>query len=144
MERAARARVTCVDGCPVYAQVRHAVDSTLDMLLSLDSTHADIIESTVRQRVFIGLADQTGRSACSVSANLAEGDGRANALQRVTFAKIARGSLVETIDHLHSIGKLHPSYACAAMRVRDEWRTVLPVFDAWLADLAHTTALARR
>lgn len=46
------------------------------------------------------LANQIIRSACSVSANIAEGHGRYHFQENIQFCRQARGSLEETKDHL--------------------------------------------
>lgn len=46
------------------------------------------------------LIDQMVRSSRSVSANIAEGHGRFHFQENVQFCRIARGSLIETLDHL--------------------------------------------
>ncbi|NGZ11107.1 MAG: four helix bundle protein [Nitrospira sp. LK70] len=46
------------------------------------------------------LADQLIRSSRSVTANLAEGYGRFHYLENAQFARQARGSLYEALDHL--------------------------------------------
>lgn len=48
-----------------------------------------------------GLQSQVRRSAVSVSANIAEGSGRATDKEFVRFIEIAFGSLMETISHLN-------------------------------------------
>jgi len=47
-----------------------------------------------------GLQSQVRRSAVSVSANIAEGSGRATDREFIRFIEIAFGSLMETISHL--------------------------------------------
>jgi len=46
------------------------------------------------------LGDQIFRSSRSVTANIAEGYGRFHYQENVQFARQARGSLYETLDHL--------------------------------------------
>ena len=46
------------------------------------------------------LVDQVIRSSRSVTANLAEGFGRYHYQENIQFARIARGSLYETLDHV--------------------------------------------
>lgn len=47
------------------------------------------------------LVSQTRRSVRSIGANIAEGHGRFHYLENIRFCRIARGSLMETINHLH-------------------------------------------
>ncbi|MEO9870227.1 four helix bundle protein [Ekhidna sp.] len=46
------------------------------------------------------LIDQIIRSSRSVSANIAEGHGRFHFQENIQFCRTARGSLIETFDHL--------------------------------------------
>jgi len=46
------------------------------------------------------LIDQIIRSSRSVTANIAEGHGRFHFQENIQFCRIARGSLIETLDHL--------------------------------------------
>lgn len=46
------------------------------------------------------LCDQLTRSARSVTANIAEGHGRFHFQENIQFCRMARGSLVESYDHL--------------------------------------------
>lgn len=46
------------------------------------------------------LTDQIIRSSRSVTANIAEGNGRFYYLENIRFCRIARGSLEETLEHL--------------------------------------------
>ncbi len=46
------------------------------------------------------LTDQIIRSSRSVTANIAEGNGRFYYLENIKFCRIARGSLEETLEHL--------------------------------------------
>ncbi|MEP1034862.1 four helix bundle protein [Ekhidna sp.] len=46
------------------------------------------------------LVDQIIRSSRSVTANIAEGHGRFHFQENIQFCRIARGSLLETFDHL--------------------------------------------
>lgn len=47
-----------------------------------------------------GLTSQVRRSACSITANLAEGSGRATDKDKAYFTNNAYSSALETIDHL--------------------------------------------
>lgn len=46
------------------------------------------------------LVDQIIRSSRSVTANIAEGHGRYHYQENIQFCRTARGSLLETFDHL--------------------------------------------
>lgn len=46
------------------------------------------------------LVDQIIRSSRSISANIAEGHGRFHFQENIQFCRTARGSLLETFDHL--------------------------------------------
>jgi four helix bundle protein len=47
------------------------------------------------------LTDQILRSSRSISANIAEGYGRFHYQDNIQFCRMARGSLIETLDHLY-------------------------------------------
>lgn len=47
------------------------------------------------------LVNQIIRSSRSVSANIAEGYGRYHYQENIQYCRMARGSLVETLDHLY-------------------------------------------
>ena len=49
-----------------------------------------------------GLTQQIRRAATSITANVAEGYGRYNYQENIQFCRIARGSLLETLDHLYT------------------------------------------
>ncbi len=53
------------------------------------------------------LKSQARASACSITANIAEGYGRFHYQENIQFCRQARGSLEETRDHLLSIGALY-------------------------------------
>jgi four helix bundle protein len=53
-----------------------------------------------------GLASQIQRAAVSISANIAEGFGRAGKNEKLQFYSIAYGSLLETKSHLYIAAKL--------------------------------------
>jgi four helix bundle protein len=46
------------------------------------------------------LVNQSVRAARSISANIAEGHGRYHFLENIRFCRIARGSLMELLDHI--------------------------------------------
>ena len=47
-----------------------------------------------------GLSSQFRRAAVSIAANIAEGYGRFHYQENIQFCRVARGSLIETFDHL--------------------------------------------
>lgn len=53
-----------------------------------------------------GITSQIRRSASSISANIAEGFGRATVADRLNFLSIARGSLLETRNFIYLAEKL--------------------------------------
>jgi len=62
--------------------------------------HITIIARTFPKEEQYRLRDQLVRASRSVTANLAEGYGRFHYTENIQFARQARGSLYETIDHL--------------------------------------------
>ena len=74
------------------------------------------------------LKDQIVRSSRSITANIAEGYGRHHHQENIQFCRTARGSLTETLDHLHVA--LDDGYvdevAYGAMRTRleDVWKVL--------------------
>lgn len=136
---------TALDVCPVYKGCRVACDATLRLLIECPTTAAT---TTIHASLCTNIGDQLSRSATSVTANLAEGDGRASSLQRIAFAKIARGSLLESIDHVRTLS--HLDEACGSVewtesrkRCIQQWSESLAALDHWLAALAKTTLDAR-
>ncbi len=135
---------TLEERCAAYGPARRAADRTLRFLLGRGQLPQQPPLQHPSQPllpfpplvVFRGLLDQLARSATSVPANLSEGDGRANGTQRVTFAKIARGSLVESLDHLASLASLDAFFPEAwpeeRRAVAEEWAAALRAMDDWL------------
>lgn len=78
------------------------------------------------------LKDQIIRSSRSVTANLAEGYGRHHHQENLQFARQARGSLTETLDHLNTAldeGQLkEDEYS----RLRDQWETCLKILNGYI------------
>lgn len=83
-----------------------------------------------------GLADQLRRSSLSVSANIAEGNGRARTAQYRHFLSIARGSLNETESHLLAaveLGHVPPARADIALQLVARVGRMLTALDQALA-----------
>lgn len=57
--------------------------------------------STFPKEEQFGITNQIRRASTSVSANIAEGFGRANAKEKIQFYSIAYGSLLETKSFIH-------------------------------------------
>lgn len=60
---------------------------------------AEVVKMFPTKEKFM-LCDQLTRSARSVTANIAEGHGRFHFQENIQFCRMARGSLVESYDHL--------------------------------------------
>lgn len=93
-----------LEALPIYTLVRDLVDAVLWFVWRMEvTTDAKVrLASTVPP-----LLNQLSRSATSVSANLAEGEGRTRTTGHYRqFILIARGSFVESIDHLRSFRTL--------------------------------------
>ena len=54
-----------------------------------------------REELYI-LTNQIRRSVISITANIVEGYGRYNYQENIQFCRMARGSLLETLDHLYT------------------------------------------
>jgi four helix bundle protein len=92
------------------------------------------------------LLNQLGRSSTSVSANLAEGEGRTRSTGHYRqFLLISRGSLVESIDHFSSLEILEDAWVDdprseavrkndieSAASMRAKWEELLVDFDGFL------------
>jgi len=123
-----------LEGHPLYPKVRDTVTKTLGWLTSLDNP-------TIRGRLpnlLPNLLNQLGRSATSVSANLAEGEGRTRSTGHYRqFLLISRGSLVESIDHFTSLGALEKAWSDLTLEPVTEmetlWKDLLEAFDTFLA-----------
>lgn len=127
-----------LEGHPVYPKVRAIVNETIVWLRSLDGPY-------LRSRcpaLLPPLLNQLGRSATSVSANLAEGEGRTRSTGHYRqFVLISRGSLVESIDHFSSLEVLEDMWAndpkisvCPVKEIRAKWEAILEDFDKFLAE----------
>jgi len=93
-----------LEDLPIYALVRDMVNSILSFIWTMEmATDAKVLfPSTVPP-----LLNQLSRSSTSVSANLAEGEGRTRTTGHYRqFILISRGSFVESIDHLRSFSTL--------------------------------------
>ena len=62
-----------------------------------------IIGPCAKENGFWSICDQLIRASTSVSANIAEGRGRASYPSLISFMSIARGSLFEVFEHLKFI-----------------------------------------
>lgn len=76
-------------------------------------------------------ADQTYRSATSVSANIAEGVGRMMRSQVIQFFRVARGSAFETVSHL----SLSPLPDTDLTDLRRQYVTLIEAIDLSLTSL---------
>ena len=100
---------------------------------------ANLVHTLPREEKY-RLADQLLRASRSVTANLAEGYGRFHYAENVQFARQARGSLYELIDHL--------SVACdekfisneAFQRKREETLRAVAVVNGFIRYLAKAKA----
>jgi len=81
------------------------------------------------------LCAQARRSACSISANIAEGYGRFHYQENIQYCRQARGSLEETRDHLIAIGSIYTQLqerAAQVIRVCLEEKAKINGFIAYL------------
>jgi four helix bundle protein len=81
------------------------------------------------------LAAQTKDSARSVTANIAEGYGRYHYQEAIQFCRIARGSLLETYDHLSSA--LDENYITEDRfnELKKQYENVLKMLNGYIAYL---------
>ena len=84
----------------IYNLLRILVSDLLHWFLRNDESR--LVSEAVRKG-YVAIASQLQRSATSVTANLQEGYGKGSSASFVTFARIARGSLWESLDHLESL-----------------------------------------
>jgi four helix bundle protein len=86
-----------------YEKARESVNMLLRYIYSLEDVWPKnhLMTSSVSS-----LIDQLVRSATSVTANMQEGYGKATRESLGVFLRIARGSLLETNDHLISLGTI--------------------------------------
>lgn len=61
---------------------------------------SELVKTTFPQEEKYKLSDQIIRSSRSVTANIAEGFGRYYYKENIQFCRMARGSLLETKDHI--------------------------------------------
>jgi len=127
-----------LEGHPLYPKVRSVVNETVRWIRALDGPY---LRSKL-PALLPPLLNQLGRSATSVSANLAEGEGRTRSTGHYRqFLLISRGSLVESIDHFSSLEVLEDEWLdneedkisvepVALMRAK--WEDLLVDFDDFL------------
>lgn len=89
---------------PMLASYRHARDSVNLLLRYIYSLEELWPKDHLMTASLSSLIDQLVRSATSVTANMQEGYGKATRESLGVFLRIARGSLLETNDHLASLG----------------------------------------
>lgn len=77
---------------------------TLEVYISAKAFRKEVIQiaNTFPKEEKFLLVAQIKDSARSISANIAEGYGRFHYQEAIQFCRIARGSLLETYDHLSS------------------------------------------
>src|SRR5690625_2065871 len=73
------------------------------------------------------LKDQIVRASRSVTANIAEGFGRHHHQENLQFCRQARGSLLETLDHLNVALDEHYITADFYRSIRQDWERVVRV-----------------
>ena len=75
---------------------------TLEVYISAKAFRKEVVQiaNTFPKEEKFLLVAQIKDSARSISANIAEGDGRFHYQEAIQFCRIARGSLLETYDHL--------------------------------------------
>ena len=90
------------------------------------------------------MADQVIRAARSVTANIAEGFGRHHPQENLQFCRQARGSLVETLEHLNTAHdenlitqELYDSF-------RTRWNTAKSLLAGYIRYLETLTTKDRR
>jgi len=127
-----------LEGHALYPKVRSVVNETVRWIRALDGPY---LRSKL-PALLPPLLNQLGRSATSVSANLAEGEGRTRSTGHYRqFLLISRGSLVESIDHFSSLEVLEDEWLdneedkisvepVALMRAK--WEDLLVDFDDFL------------
>lgn len=81
------------------------------------------------------LISQPRSSACSVTANIAEGHGRFHFQENMQFCRQARGSLDETRDHLMSIGALYPELKQQSALIIQKCIRLKPKINGYIAYL---------
>jgi len=130
-----------LEGHPLYPKVRSVVNETVRWIRALDGP---LLRSKL-PALLPPLLNQLGRSATSVSANLAEGEGRTRSTGHYRqFLLISRGSLVESIDHFSSLQVLEDEWlpdgdgeddkigVAPVAEMRAKWEDLLVHFDAFL------------
>ncbi len=86
------------------------------------------------------LANQIRRAAVSVTANIAEGHGRYHYQDNIRFCRMARGSLSEVRDHLHTA--LDEGYVAKETfdRLQDQAHGVARLLNAYIGFLRRKKA----
>ena len=81
------------------------------------------------------LTDQIIRSSRSVTANIAEGHGRFYYQENIQYCRIARGSLVETLDYL--IVAYDEGYITEnqLIQLREDYKRLLKIANGYIAFL---------
>lgn len=120
-----------LDEHKLYINVRRLVCETVGWLMNIDKKEI----RDVCPNILPGIINQIGRSSTSVSANLAEGEGRTRSTGHYRqFLLIARGSLVETIDHFATLACLESCWSgvvdiVSVSVMTAHWKCLLVEFD---------------
>jgi four helix bundle protein len=124
----------------LFLQISNCKIQTLQWILDVAANKFEIKINAIETRMFSDIVSQLQRSATSVTANIAEGEGRTcYGVDRRHHWLIARGSLLETIDHLSSLSVLSHVFDVSKNQQRNEilnlWRIVVPKLDKMIYNM---------
>lgn len=122
-----------LDDNKLYLSARCLVNETVGWLMNIDKKEI----RDLHPNILPGIINQLGRSSTSVSANIAEGEGRTRSTGHYRqFLMIARGSLMETIDHFVTLSNLESCWSdmvniVGANVMAERWKCLLVEFDTF-------------
>ena len=110
---------------------------TLEVYISAKAFRKEVVKSAntfPKEEKFL-LTAQIKNAARSITANIAEGYGRYHYQEAIQFCRIARGSLMETYDHLSSA--LDDEYIPEKryLELKQQYEQVLKLLNGYIAYL---------